>query len=71
MDERNYNSAPRDGGEGERRQPPRRPRRKKKRLTAFGVLLYVAFVIGVSALLATLGWVWANDVLARRRGSLR
>lgn len=64
MDEKNYNSAPREGGDEARRQPPRRPRRKKKRLTASGVLLYIAFVIGVSALLATLGWVWANDVLA-------
>ncbi len=64
MDERNYNSTPREGGERERRQPPRRPRRRKKRLTGLGVLLYVTFVIGVSMLLAALGWVWANDVLA-------
>ncbi len=29
-----------------------------------GALLYVLFIIGVSAILATLGWTWANDVLA-------
>lgn len=43
--------------------PPRR-KRKKKRFSALGTLLYVAFVIGVSTLLAAVGWVAANDVLA-------
>ncbi len=47
-----------------RKEPPRRRRRKKKRLTVLGVMLYLIFVIGVSTLLAALGWVWANDVLA-------
>lgn len=45
-------------------QPRPRRRRRKKRLTVWGVLLYVMFIIGSSLLLATLGWTWANDVLA-------
>lgn len=47
---------------GERR--PRTPRKKKRRHSAGGTLIYVAFVIGISAVLATVGWVAANDVLA-------
>ena len=43
---------------------PTRRRRRKKRLGAWGALLYVIFVLGVSALLAGVGWMWANDVLA-------
>lgn len=43
--------------------PPRKKRRKK-RISALGTLLYVAFVIGASTLLAAVGWVCANDVLA-------
>ena len=31
---------------------------------ALGALIYVAFVLGISALLAGLGWTGANDVLA-------
>lgn len=50
--------------EQEGREPARRPRRPKKRITIFGVLFYMIFVIGVSALLAGLGWICANDVLA-------
>lgn len=57
---------------GNRREPPRertdhnppRKKRKKKRFSALGTLLYVAFVIGISTLLAAVGWVCANDVLA-------
>ncbi len=43
------------------------PRKKRRRTTASrisGALLYVLFIIGASAILATLGWTWANDVLA-------
>ena len=58
-----------------RRQAPRQPRadgrsaapRKKRRHRRSGAawaLLYVVFVIGLSALLASLGWMWAGDVLA-------
>lgn len=42
----------------------RSKRRPKKRRSAFGPLLYVIFVIGVSALLAAVGWIAANDLLA-------
>ena len=45
------------------RSAPRR-RRKKKGFSLLGTLLYVAFVIGISTLLAAVGWVAANDVLA-------
>lgn len=41
---------------------------KKRRRSALskvaGALLYVLCIIGVSAILATVGWNWANDVLA-------
>lgn len=70
MDERNPSRRRGEGEEGAaRREPSRRPRRRKKRLTVFGVLLYIIFVIGVSALLAGIGWVWANDVLALNKAS--
>ncbi len=42
----------------------RTPRRSKKRRSSFGPLLYVIFVIGISALLAAVGWITANDLLA-------
>ena len=48
-------------------EPPRRPKKKKRRSagrTAGLVLLYVTAVIGVSVLLACVGWVAAGDVLA-------
>lgn len=53
--------------EGERRSAPRR---RKKRLGGWGVLLYVIFVLGISALLAGVGWIWANDVLALNKPAL-
>lgn len=57
------------GGEARReRTAPSRsaaPRKKKRRRkSAGGTLLYVAFVIGFSTLLAGVGWIAANDVLA-------
>ena len=54
----------------ERRAAPqgeRRPvRRRKKRgvLGAWAIPIYLLFVVGVSALLAGVGWLWACDVLA-------
>jgi len=46
----------------------RRPRRKVKERTfgsrMAGTALYVLLVMVVSAVLATVGWVWASDVLA-------
>lgn len=54
------------------RQPRRREetqrssntRRRKKRSGLSGAAIYAIFVIGVSALLACIGWAAANDVLA-------
>lgn len=50
----------------EGREAPRRPRKKRRSAgrTAALVLLYVAVVIGVSVMLACIGWVCAGDVLA-------
>ena len=56
------------GGSAARgRQPCRRPRR---RLGAWGALLYVVLVIGISALLAGLGWIWASDVMALNKAEV-
>ena len=63
--EREYGGSPRSrGGEND---SPRRPRKKKRRSagrTAALVLLYVVAVIGISILLACIGWMAAEDVLA-------
>ena len=54
----------------EKRTPEgqQRPRRVQRRRTVkskvAGAFLYVLFIIGLSAILATVGWVWANDLLA-------
>ncbi len=50
-------------------QPQRRPRvsrnkKKAHRSKAAGALLYALFIVGMSAVLATVGWIWANDLLA-------
>ncbi|MEG0441711.1 MAG: endolytic transglycosylase MltG [Oscillospiraceae bacterium] len=50
------------GNGGERRPPVKRRRRKQRGLTSAAI--YVLFVIGTSVLLAAVGWVCANDVLA-------
>lgn len=52
----------RERGASGRAQPPRKKPRRRK--SAWGTLLYVVFVIGVSTLLAGVGWIAANDVLA-------
>lgn len=39
-------------------------RRHTRRSKVAGAFLYALFVIGLSAVLATVGWVWANDLLA-------
>ena len=55
----------RTGSTGSRRSAaPRKRRRRTMASRVSGALLYVLFIIGVSAILATLGWSWANDVLA-------
>ena len=55
------------GSAAPRRESSRRPRR---RLGAWGALLYVVLVIGISALLAGLGWIWASDVLALNKAEV-
>ena len=60
---------------GKRTAPPSRgeggrtPRRRRKQKSSFGPLLYVIFVIGVSALLAAGSWVAAGDLLALNKGT--
>ena len=50
------------------RHAPQRPRRRRRSRgvgwVAGFALLYIVFVIGVSVLLACIGWIAANDVLA-------
>ena len=46
-----------------RSQPRKKPRRRSAAARAAGALLYVLLVIGASGVLATLGWVWACDLL--------
>lgn len=41
-----------------------RPRKKRKRLGSWGILIYVVCVLGASVLLAGVSWMWANDILA-------
>ena len=60
----------RDEQEADRREPERnaRPRRRAKRQRSIavrvaGALLYVLLVIVSSAVLATVGWTWACDLL--------
>ena len=67
QEERRTSSGRREpAGERERpREREQRPRKKRKKgVSLMGTLLYVAFVIGVSTLLAAVGWVAANDLLA-------
>ena len=50
-------------------EPQRRPRvsrnrKKTRRSKAAAATLYVLFIVGLSAVLATVGWIWANDLLA-------
>ena len=47
----------------ERRTRSRRSRRPSVKARVAGALLYVLFVIGASAILATVGWTWACDLL--------
>ena len=52
------------GNESGRNPTTRRRRRRRRTTKLVWALVYVAFVIGVSTLLATFGWKAANDVLA-------
>lgn len=42
----------------------RRSHQRSRKSRIAGAFLYVLFVIGLSAILATVGWVWATDLLA-------
>lgn len=44
--------------------PPPRKKKKKKRSALSNSMIYILMVCGVSAILATLGWTMANDMLA-------
>lgn len=58
---------------GAQRQNSRAPaprRRRSRAARVSGALLYVLFVIGISAILATVAWIWANDVLALNKEPL-
>lgn len=50
--------------ERRRAAPPPRKKKKKKRSTLSSSMIYILMVCGVSAILATLGWTMANDMLA-------
>lgn len=51
-------------------QPRPSRRRRRKRAGASFVLFYIIFVIGISALLACIGWIAANDMLALNKQSV-
>ena len=46
------------------KQKAKPPRRRRKKNGAVSALVYVIMVLGLSAILAAVGWVMANDVLA-------
>lgn len=60
----------RTGRQSQPRGTPPRRRRRRRRSGALVALLYVAFVIGISVLLATFGWTLAGDVLALNKAEL-
>ncbi len=63
--ERNYQSQ-----EQPARKSTKKRRRKRSVLASLGfALLYVIFVLSLSALLACMGWIAANDVLALNKDS--
>ena len=55
--------ASRSSSDPEHQTQPR-PRKKRKRLGSWGILIYVVCVLGASVLLAGVSWMWANDILA-------
>lgn len=60
-DERSKERTGQAGREGNRTPGKRR---RRKRMGAFGALIYVVMVVGVSVLLAGLGWIAACDILS-------
>lgn len=61
---REYSGGSHASGERDASHRPRKKKRRSAGRTAALVLLYVAAVIGVSILLACIGWTAAGDVLA-------
>ena len=61
-----------DGDESgaSRTSAPRSRRRRRRGMGPLGALIYVVLVIGISALLAGLGWTWAGDILALNKEPL-
>ncbi|MEG2456002.1 MAG: endolytic transglycosylase MltG, partial [Oscillospiraceae bacterium] len=56
--------------ESPRHEPPRKaPKRRRRQSSVTAAGLYVIFVIGISVLLAAVGWVCADDVLALNKPS--
>lgn len=53
----------REGAQSQSRPRKSAKRRRSAGARLAGAFLYVLFVIGLSAILATLGWVWACDLL--------
>jgi len=63
----------RSAGRQNGNRPSTGKRRRRQRSIAArisGALLYVLFVIGISAVLATIAWLWAGDVLALNKTEL-
>lgn len=58
------------GSEPPRRSGAARKRRRRGGVAAAGAALYVVIVIGVSVLLAAVGWICAGDVLALNKPSM-
>ena len=56
-------AAPRQPSQPQPRPKKRVKRRRSAGARVAGAFLYALFVIGLSAVLATLGWVWACDLL--------
>ena len=54
---------PQGGQQSQARPRKSAKRRRSAKARVAGAFLYVLFVIGLSAILATLGWVWACDLL--------
>ncbi|OUQ75163.1 endolytic transglycosylase MltG [Flavonifractor sp. An100] len=63
-EERRTRSTRTRSSQGREEAPVRRSRRRSRGSTAGFVALYIVAVIGVSILLACIGWIAANDVLA-------
>ena len=58
------NRSPSSGQQQPQRSARVTRRRRSRKSKVAGAFLYVLFVIGLSAVLATVGWVWANDLPA-------